>query len=357
MKELLFIFGNVMFAVIFSILAIFVFFLHIPKEEKFKYYRYSRYTLGYNFLLIIIYCCLKQPLMRTDSFTILSFQALFSVLFSWLTYLSFIIIIYSEKYKRRRFFLDGAIPATLMLISAVIGLKFPKVQHINSVTFGIIFGFKCAWMLRICLIEYKKCIKNLDNYYDNTPTISWMKSLLLATIVLSVMTIVHFYIPGIHIIYFSIFLIIYVFITFKVIDYLPTKISEVREKSVLIEVENKEKQTIAADFKQKIASLLEKWVNDKGFTKSDITIKDVAQEIGTNHTYLSKYINSELNMTFTVYLHTLRIEESKKWLLSSEKISVEEIGIKVGIPEIYNFSRWFKTITGTTPQQYRKSNR
>lgn len=252
--------------------------------------------------------------------------------------------------------MDGAIPATLMLISAVIGLKFPEVQHINALTFGIIFGCKCAWMLRICLKEYKNCITNLENYYDNSPDISWMKSSLLATIFLSAMTIVHFYIPGIHIIYFPLFLIIYVFITFKVIDYLPTKISEVREKSVHIEVENKEKQTIGTDLKQKMAPLLEKWVNDYGYIKSDITIKDVAQEIGTNHTYLSKYINSELNMTFTVYLHTLRIEESKKWLLGSEKVSIEEIGTKVGIPEIYNFSRWFKIVTGVTPQQFRKAN-
>lgn len=37
-------------------------------------------------------------------------------------------------------------------------------------------------------------------------------------------------------------------------------------------------------------------------------------------------------------------------------MSIEEIGKRVGILEIYNFSRWFKTITGTTPYQYRKTN-
>ena len=80
-------------------------------------------------------------------------------------------------------------------------------------------------------------------------------------------------------------------------------------------------------------------------------------EIGTNHNYLSKYLNSLIGMTFSVWLHTLRIEESKKYLVAPEKISIEEVGQKVGIMEAYNFSRWFKNVTGMTPQQYRKVNR
>ena len=92
------------------------------------------------------------------------------------------------------------------------------------------------------------------------------------------------------------------------------------------------------------------------FIEPDITIKDVAMAIGTNHNYLSKYLNSVVGMTFSVWLHTLRIEESKKLLTGPEKLSIEEIGKRVGILEIYNFSRWFKNITGLTPYQYRKTN-
>lgn len=57
-----------------------------------------------------------------------------------------------------------------------------------------------------------------------------------------------------------------------------------------------------------------------------------------------------------VLLNTLRIEESKNLLTSGEKISIEEVGIRVGIPQSYNFSRWFKAITEMTPYQYRKLN-
>ena len=76
--------------------------------------------------------------------------------------------------------------------------------------------------------------------------------------------------------------------------------------------------------------------------------------MGTNQSYLSQYINNHLEMTFSVWLNTLRIEESKTLLSSSEKMSIEEVGIKVGIPQNYNFSRWFKIVTDMTPFQYRR---
>ena len=42
-------------------------------------------------------------------------------------------------------------------------------------------------------------------------------------------------------------------------------------------------------------------------------------------------------------------------MLSDKHLSIEEIGAKVGIPQNYNFSKWFKTITEMTPYQYKKT--
>ena len=85
-----------------------------------------------------------------------------------------------------------------------------------------------------------------------------------------------------------------------------------------------------------------------------MTIKDVAAEMGTNHNYLSQYINNALGMTFQQWLNTLRIEESKKILLLDRNLSIEEVGAAVGIPQSYNYSKWFKAVTNMTPFRYRK---
>ena len=113
---------------------------------------------------------------------------------------------------------------------------------------------------------------------------------------------------------------------------------------------------IAADLESKIQPLIEGWVEQKKFCRANITIKDVAMELGTNHNYLSQYLNNCLDLTFQVWLNRLRIEESKILLTDKQKKSIEQIGEMVGFSQHYNFSRWFKIVTGTTPFQYRKLN-
>ena len=128
---------NIAFAFFFTILGLFTFFLHIPKDQDFKYYRYSRYTLGIGMFALAIYCCMLPMFLNSDEFTKLSFELFISLLVSWLTYSSFLFVIYAERFRRRRFFLDGIIPISLMLALALTGLKFPYLQKVNSVLFGV----------------------------------------------------------------------------------------------------------------------------------------------------------------------------------------------------------------------------
>ena len=105
---------------------------------------------------------------------------------------------------------------------------------------------------------------------------------------------------------------------------------------------------------EKVAALIEKWVNMENYTTSDINIKDVAVEMGTNSNYLSVYLNKVLDTSFATWLNTLRIDKSKEYLCGNQRLSIEECGIKVGYTSLYNYSRWFKTITGMSPSEWRK---
>ena len=349
---------NISLALIFAVLGFFTTFLYIPKKEDYKYYRYSRYTLGAAFFVMTVYCSLNSLPINLDTFTAFSFQMLFYLIFSWLTYASFLYIIYTEKYKRKHFFLDGAIPISVMFVLATVGIRHPHLQEINSIIFGVVFSLKCIWMAYTCYKEYRKCTRELDNYFDVTPDIGWMKSVLVISYLLSIFTIVHFYVHETHIIYYPLLLICYIFLTLKIVNYIPEKISKLRHDSVDEEAElEQEKKKPAQNLKDKLEKPLSKWVEEKRFIQPNLTIKDVASAIGTNHNYLSKYLNSDIGMTFTMWLHSLRIEESKAMLTQSERMPIEEIGRRVGIMEIYNFSRWFKTITGVSPQQFRKQNK
>ena len=212
-------------------------------------------------------------------------------------------------------------------------------------------------MAYTCFKEYRNVVKDLENNYDQVPDIKWMYILIWMTLILSISTLVSFHLHVIHFIYDPAAIVIFIFMTVKMLNYVPKKISGIRANTTAkaSAEEPKEKKVKTIDLKTKLGPVVDKWIEEKGFIQPDITIKDAAMAMGTNQNYLSRYINSVLGVTFSVWLNTLRIEESKSLLTGPGKISVEEAGQRVGIMEIYNFSRWFKTVTGMTPQQYRKS--
>lgn len=357
--EPLYILINFAYILIFGILAIAVTSLNMPKkEDTLKSYRRSRYTLGLATALMAVYCVFRLVIPQHhgdyEDFWLL---VTFTLMFSWLTYVSFLFLIETPRYIIRHFVTDGLIPLVLMAVSGLIGIFIPSSQKVMMIIFGCIYGIKCAWMLYTCIKEYWKCLREIENYYDEGPDMKWMMTTLILSAILYIGTLAVFYIPSLQLSYYIAVPFIYMYIVFKVIGFATKKIDNIRKKNFFLENEPKtEKKEKVRDLSEKMKPLVDKWVEEKKFCREGLNIKDVAMEMGTNQNYLSQYINNDLDMTFQIWLNTLRIEESKILLTSKEKMSIEEIGIKVGIPQNYNFSRWFKQLTEMTPFQYRRTH-
>ena len=60
-----------------------------------------------------------------------------------------------------------------------------------------------------------------------------------------------------------------------------------------------------------------------------------------------------LGLKVSSMVYTLRIEEAKQIILRNPGVKISEVASAVGIPIIYNFSRWFKSITGMTAVTWR----
>ncbi len=349
------------YVIIFSLLGLFALFMHVPHSLQLGGYRKSRILLGSAFIMMAVYCttCLLMPKHQNEYFNF-CLLAVVSLIFSWLNYTSFLFLIDASYKVRRSFIIDGVIPTMLMFILGIVGQVFTESQTVFEYLLGGIFLLKCIRMFYICENEWRRVNDELSNYDDGSLNILWMRILVWLTFLLSISTLVALYVPVIHVVYDMVAPIIYVYMVFKLINYLPYKIDSMRAndmsssntagaQSLASNINSQKKQ----DIQEKIKPNVERWVTEKRYCTSDLSIKDVATQIGTNHTYLSFYLNNTLNMTFQIWLNTLRIEESKH-ILATENITIEEVGIKVGIPQSYNFSRWFKIVTGTTPFRYRK---
>lgn len=84
-----------------------------------------------------------------------------------------------------------------------------------------------------------------------------------------------------------------------------------------------------------------------------LTIVRLAEEIGTNRTYLSNYINAELRKSFSDYVNGYRVNYAKKKLVENNA-PLDVIAEMSGFNSLSSFRRMFTLMEGCTPGQYRR---
>lgn len=108
---------------------------------------------------------------------------------------------------------------------------------------------------------------------------------------------------------------------------------------------------LAEIFKQ-ILLLIE---NKKHIENPDLSVSEIAKELGTNVLYISQAVNQHSGKSFSQFINEFRIEEARKLLLDKTiaETSISEIGLLCGFSSSNTFFRQFKEITGLTPSQFR----
>ncbi|OCT15025.1 hypothetical protein A8709_12965 [Paenibacillus pectinilyticus] len=86
--------------------------------------------------------------------------------------------------------------------------------------------------------------------------------------------------------------------------------------------------------------------------KEDISVMKISEEIYLTPNYISLIFKQETGVTITEYITSLRMEDAKN-LLKSTNLKILEIAEKVGYENPHYFSTVFKKYTGIHPQKYR----
>jgi two-component system, response regulator YesN len=85
----------------------------------------------------------------------------------------------------------------------------------------------------------------------------------------------------------------------------------------------------------------------------EIDISSFAASMGFTPAYLTKIFSKYKGNTPLKYLTVLRIREAQR-LLADTNLPIREVGVKVGYPDQFHFSKTFRKITGRNPSAYRK---
>lgn len=121
---------------------------------------------------------------------------------------------------------------------------------------------------------------------------------------------------------------------------------------------NKYSSSSLSDEKKKalLESLETLLKEQKVYKKQLITCDDIAQQLGTNRTYLSQIINSTTGQTFTQYINSYRANEALSMLNDPHcHLSLKAISQQVGFCSQTTFYSQIQKLTGMTPSEYRAS--
>ena len=140
-------------------------------------------------------------------------------------------------------------------------------------------------------------------------------------------------------------------------DYLLKPFSKADIEEMLGKVKNKldeerKKAQVETLVDQGHSTELEEAIHSR-LADSQLTLKDLAFQLGFSPSYLSVLIKKKLGLPFQEYLIQERMKKAKLLLLTTD-LKIYEIADQVGFEDMNYFSQRFKQVVGVTPRQYKK---
>ena len=355
-----------------SILGLIMLLMRVAADELNVIYRRSRYFLAAAFL------CLALNGLVHGLFQPRSTSILLAVAFNIVTYylmailigMAFIPLLNLTGFGRRRL---KMLLARWSITS--IALALSQIFKTDSqITLGVtVIGtsvFLCDTVFiarRFFRIYHSMKVHITENYTNELEVfIKYLYKSVIALIAIGTSSVVITYLPHYVIVIYTITAIIifvYVFLSFNnyslyvnfissaVVDYALDN-NYAREHEEIIQEETKEQ--IIYDKKQANArveqfnSLIAKWIEEKRYCQSNISLNSLAADFGTNRQYLYQYLKEVRTTNFRQFVNSLRIEESKR-LIKEEHKNISEAAEAVGFKSVSHFSTVFKDMVGKSP--------
>lgn len=348
-------------------LGIVLLFGKVPLAAEYLPYRKAKRCLATTYFImgfnLVVYLAISSsadwkalnPYIKCTDFIFFYLEAIF--FFSTFFYLL------DEKYMSWRNFRKGwaiFLLSVVLMITSTIGV-FGKVDAwVSWFPFFILF-VQYVLFLRRFYILYNEKRRKLENYFaeDMQQFMSWIKKSIILVILTNVLSfttllggIIYNYLFQVYVISANFYIAIS-FINYAAM-YGKLNSAEVTDKERM-ETDTKEQKILRTDnYEQLFGEQVKRWLSEKRFLAPQLTIDDLAAEMGTNKLYMSRYINRKHGDNFSTWITKLRLEEAKSYMRENPNVKQEEVAFHSGFSSSSYFSRVFSRFESMTPAAWRK---
>lgn len=346
----------------------------LPDKQIFRQYRISRMLMG--IALLDLAANYSVHLFLTPRLAAPINAILMNLCTYWLAVWLFgsaLMMLLDKRYVTRKRFIRHIAGWMAYCIVVLILWCYVPSNLLNSIVPILLAVAFCVYAVGVAhkvFATFRKATRKLDNYYsdDAAVYIRWMSVFTYWAIVFGVGQGIFTFVPDRYVYLWIISAIpfyIYLYVSYAnyllmyehVADAIKTY-EDQEEYDIEDVVENRDRdngQTISSTTRiskqqeEMLKSNIQKWIDDKEFTKGGLTIEDIARQTASNRTYVSHFVNTHYGMSFREWINYLRLQYAKDIMLKSPDKSVAEIAIESGYLSTSYFSRIFKETEGLTP--------
>ena len=349
----------------------------LPDKQIFRQYRISRMLMG--IALLDLAANYSVHLFLTPRLAAPINAILMNLCTYWLAVWLFgsaLMMLLDKRYvTRKRFIRHIAGWMAYCIVVLILWCYVPSslLYSIVPILLAVAFCVYAVGVAHKVFATFRKATRKLDNYYsdDAAVYIRWMSVFTYWAVVFGVGQGIFTFVPDRYVYLWIISAIpfyIYLYVSYAnyllmyehVVDVINTY--EDKEKyDIENVVENRDRdngQTISSTTRiskqqeEMLKSNIQKWIDDKEFTKGGLTIEDIARQTASNRTYVSHFVNTHYGMSFREWINYLRLQYAKEIMLKSPDKSVAEIALESGYLSTSYFSRIFKETEGLTPGRW-----
>ena len=343
-------------------------FARVPERKIFRNFLLSRRIMGTAMLvlstnyLVHFFC---SPRLKDVNATILMNLDTYFLCY-WL-FSSALLTLLNKRYITRTLLLQHlAMWIAFTALAAAIVIWVPKgdAQHIGIValaTWLVIYGtFLSVRMLR----TYAKAVKMFrDNHSDDIGAyIRWLSIFTIWAIVFGVSCGLLTFLPDRYVFLWVLSAIpfyVYLFCSYQnymlAFETVESAIEDDLTMEQYDELNTPANSFTVPTYHADLEKRINEWIEQEGFCQPGLTLKDLSDQLCTNRTYLSEYINRVHHVNFRDWITDLRIEFAKRRMKECPQQKMFEISESSGFGSLSHFTKIFSDKEGCTPARWRKS--
>ena len=347
-------------------LSLILVFLRVPISAEWQSLRKAK---GFTAL-----ACIVLSIAYTSS-TLMGWTFGVSVLLMWFVVASLqallftftSVIFVAPQTRMLRLVLWNLIPIVVftVLMAGTFTLK-PVWGRIFLVCGVVCYLVQLVFYTRYFVTVYQSNITYLEEFYadDLASRLSWVKRLFFSALSVGVLAVAVILLMNqtLDALFGLVVTVYYTYVAISFVNYMSraafvVKAAHARPPVKAAVERGKADAAVAADADglSNIRAAIDGWVAAKHYLEPDVSVEEIAQQMGISRQTLNDYFSTILQTPFRSWRIELRIREAQRLLTADPAITTGELCVRCGYNDRSNFHKHFLKVTGQSLAEYRST--